>query len=168
MDGVKTTGEPLWFQDQLVLLEENGKLNEGYYTWSYSPVYYKSRVEGILTTAFKITPSVINERRMRCMRDMATYASSVTELEGVFKIISKSLSTVILDIPFLSLYQVNPATKESHLEITLKETIEIPSGTSLSPLNIENSSLLDPQSKLTASTILAAVSSGFNCISHFF
>ena len=39
IDGVMIRGEPTWHEDQLVPIERNGRIEEVYWTYGYSPVY---------------------------------------------------------------------------------------------------------------------------------
>ena len=160
LDTVNDTGESICVNDQPLLLEDKGMLRETYFTWSYNPIYHKSRVEGVITNAFETTMNVINGRRIKYMRDMGAHATEAVGIDDAFKIIAKSLTNAMLDVPFASLYHVHSATKDTSFKINLKETIEISAGTPLSPFKIDNMSVQDTQSKLTISTVLESITMG--------
>jgi signal transduction histidine kinase len=63
IEKVMTTGEPSWFQDQLVPIYRNGHMEDVYWTFSYSPAYGdKGNVEGVLVTCMETTQAVIDRK----------------------------------------------------------------------------------------------------------
>jgi K+-sensing histidine kinase KdpD len=63
IDQVYHTGRPVWFEDQLVPIYRNGRLEDVYWTFSHSPVYgEKDQIEGILVTCIETT-STVNTRK---------------------------------------------------------------------------------------------------------
>jgi PAS domain S-box-containing protein len=56
---VMTTGKPVWFEDQLVPFYRNGRIEDIYWTFSYSPAYDdSSRINGVVVTCSETTRSV--------------------------------------------------------------------------------------------------------------
>ncbi|MFC5412667.1 PAS domain-containing protein [Larkinella bovis] len=56
---VMTTGEPVWFEDQLVPFYRNGQLENIYWTFSYSPAYGdRGDIYGVLVTCAETTRNV--------------------------------------------------------------------------------------------------------------
>ncbi len=54
-----TTGEPVWFQDQLLPIYRNGGMEDVYWTFSYSPAYGDSgEIAGVLVTCMETTKAV--------------------------------------------------------------------------------------------------------------
>ncbi|HEY2650138.1 MAG TPA: PAS domain S-box protein, partial [Puia sp.] len=74
-DQVLSGGEAIWSQDQLVPIYRNGKIEDVYWTYSYSPVNDESgKINGLLVTCVETTETVSNkkkseesERRLRSM-----------------------------------------------------------------------------------------------------
>jgi hypothetical protein len=60
---VIVTHEPVWFEDQLVPFERNGKVEDIYWTFSYSPAFAEGDVvKGVLVTCIETTASVLARR----------------------------------------------------------------------------------------------------------
>ena len=63
IDQVRTTGEPVWFEDQLVPIYRNGQLDDVYWTFSYSPAYGDDgQIAGVFVTCTETTEKVVNAR----------------------------------------------------------------------------------------------------------
>ncbi|WP_353720488.1 PAS domain-containing protein [Dyadobacter sp. 676] len=63
---VITTGEPVWFEDQLVPFSRNGRIEDIYWTFSYSPVYDDSGViNGVFMTCTETTRKVLLINHLR-------------------------------------------------------------------------------------------------------
>jgi hypothetical protein len=57
---VIVTHEPVLFEDQLVPFERNGKMEDIYWTFTYSPAYGEDdQVKGVLVTCMETTKSVL-------------------------------------------------------------------------------------------------------------
>ena len=69
---VMTTGEATWHENQLVAIERNGRMEEVYWTYSYSPVRDDDgSIGGTLVVCQETTPSVLSERRLRTLTTLA-------------------------------------------------------------------------------------------------
>ncbi|WP_106595236.1 PAS domain-containing sensor histidine kinase [Dyadobacter jiangsuensis] len=65
LNKVMTSGEPVWFEDQLVPFFRNGKIEDIYWTFSYSPVYDDSgQVNGVFVTCTETTQKVMIFNRL--------------------------------------------------------------------------------------------------------
>ncbi len=63
---VRTTGEATWSEDQLIPIYRNGKLEDVYWTFSYSPVMGENgNIDGILVVCNETTEKVLSANRMR-------------------------------------------------------------------------------------------------------
>lgn len=63
LEAVMTRGEASWNEDHLLPLCRNGKLEESYWTYSYSPVRdVDGTIRGVLTTCSETTGRVVAER----------------------------------------------------------------------------------------------------------
>ncbi|WP_052731167.1 PAS domain-containing protein [Spirosoma radiotolerans] len=59
IEQVMTTGEPAWFEDQLLPIYRNGQLDDVYWTFSYSPAYGDDgQIGGVLVTCTETTERV--------------------------------------------------------------------------------------------------------------
>ncbi len=67
---VKATGEPIWFEDQLVPFYRNGKTEDIYWTFSYSPIYNEEgRIHGIFVTCTETTEKVRQAKHLEENRE---------------------------------------------------------------------------------------------------
>jgi signal transduction histidine kinase len=77
IDKVYETGKAQWFEDRLVPIYRNGRLENVYWTFSHSPVYGDhDRIDGVLVTCMETTSTV--EARIR---KEETAVSRTVELE---------------------------------------------------------------------------------------
>lgn len=94
---VMTTGEPVWFEDQLVPFFRNGKIEDIYWTFSYSPVFDDSgRINGVFVTCTETTKKVLvfnqlhdSERRFQNLVTDATV--------GIIVLIGKDMIVEIVN-----------------------------------------------------------------------
>jgi signal transduction histidine kinase len=70
IDAVMQRGESCWFEDQLVPFYRNGKLEDIYWTYSYSPVRDAAGdIQGTLVTCSETTGRVLAERALRTQQE---------------------------------------------------------------------------------------------------
>ncbi len=87
LDRVVATGEATWSEDQPMVLNRNGQPDEGYFTFSYTPIWESpARVGGVLIVVSETTQKVVGERRERALRGEAQAVS--TNLSHVLTSIS--------------------------------------------------------------------------------
>ena len=111
IEAVMSQGESTWNTNQLVPINRNGKLEEVFWTYSYSPIRdKKGNVLGTLVVCSETTEHVLSERRLRALlgitiepvvRDPAPQSRSVLALA---QNISTHLGEDSADLPFASLY----------------------------------------------------------------
>ncbi len=66
IEGVMTTAQPVWFEDQLVPFFRNGKVEDIYWTFSYSPTYGDDgEISGVFVTCTETTKQVVAAKRSR-------------------------------------------------------------------------------------------------------
>jgi PAS domain S-box-containing protein len=66
IEAVMTRGESTWHRNALVPIHRNGKLEDVYWTYSYSPVRDRDgNILGTLVTCSETTEEVLGERRLR-------------------------------------------------------------------------------------------------------
>lgn len=66
IEGVATTGKPVWFEDQLIPYYRNGRTEEIYWTFSYSAVYNdEGIINGIFVTCTETTEAFLNKEKSR-------------------------------------------------------------------------------------------------------
>ncbi|HEU4902576.1 MAG TPA: PAS domain S-box protein, partial [Flavisolibacter sp.] len=90
IDGVLTTGEPVWFKDQLVPFYRNGRLEDIYWTFSYSLIVNDEGLPGgVLVTCMETTETVAafrevaeSESRFRTMAEGTDVLIAVSDETG--------------------------------------------------------------------------------------
>jgi PAS domain S-box-containing protein len=87
LDRVMATGEATWSEDQLLVLDRNGAPAEGYFTFSYAPIWLDpNQVGGIFIAVNETTAQVLGKRREQALR---AKAQAIAEnLENVLTSIS--------------------------------------------------------------------------------
>jgi len=81
LEKVMTTGEPVWMEDSLVPFYRNGKLEDIYWTFSYSPAYGdEGTIEGVLVTCVETTQRFLNLKKLGESEDSLRFAIEATEL----------------------------------------------------------------------------------------
>ena len=62
---VMTTGEAVWFEDHYLPIFRNGRMEDVYWTFSYSPIYGETgKIDGVLVTCTETTEKVKNHIRL--------------------------------------------------------------------------------------------------------
>ncbi len=103
---VTQRGESVWHTDRLVPIIRNGRLQEVYWTYSYSPVLDDDgSVGGALVTVQETTPRVLTERRMSMLWRIAERtAAEARNVADAFRITADVLVENDADITFTLLY----------------------------------------------------------------
>ena len=66
IEKVLTTGKPTWFENQLVPIFRNGKIEDVYWTFSYSAAFGDDGgISGVLVTCMETTDSVMSLKKNR-------------------------------------------------------------------------------------------------------
>ena len=107
LDGVRTTGQPTWQEDQPLLLRRSGFEEEAYFTYSFSPIRDESgAVAGIFTAVHEATARVLGTRRLQVLAWLGeALAAAHTEPEVAAAAI-EVLERAPEDVPFAALYAI--------------------------------------------------------------
>lgn len=117
IDQVVNKGEATWSEDQLVPIYRNGKIEDVYWTFSYSPIYGDSAsVEGVMVTCTETTQKVENIRLLQDSEKDLKFAIEATEL-GTWDL-----------NPVTGTFKANKRLKE-WFGIPIKEDIELQAAT---------------------------------------
>ena len=113
---VLETGEATWDEALLLFLERNGYPEETYHTFSYSPITDDNgKIAGNLCVVTEETKRIIGERRMACLRSLASeLAATITE-KDVLAGIERSLNGNKKDLPFTLTYLFETGTNRARL-----------------------------------------------------
>lgn len=109
-------GKAVGLTDFLLPLNRYGYTEECYFIFSYSPIRDESGgVGGVLVTVTETTARVIEERRLKTLRDMANRASVVKTLEDAWEKIRLTLEENSWDIPFALTYEADENVSQARL-----------------------------------------------------
>jgi len=113
IQAVMERGESSWHANQLVPINRNGKLEEVFWTYSYSPVRDKNgNLQGVLVVCSETTEQVLSERRLRALLAISAEISGgedVREPEPLLTAmhnVMEKLDDDPADIPFALLFTV--------------------------------------------------------------
>lgn len=67
---VLATGAPVWRQDEELMIERDGLVEQCYFTFSYSPLFDGERAAGVLALVHETTGYVLANRRLGCLSDL--------------------------------------------------------------------------------------------------
>jgi signal transduction histidine kinase/CheY-like chemotaxis protein len=131
LDDVMSRGQPSWNEDALVPIFRNGRIEEVYWTYGYSPVLDEvGAVAGTLVVCTETTSRVIADRRRRALREVNEQTVVVTELGHLLPRTAEALTAHTHDLPFALLFetdQVSGATtsrRAVHLDDVAAAVIE--------------------------------------------
>ncbi|RKG74877.1 ATP-binding protein [Corallococcus terminator] len=103
---VRTEARPHWAENQLLLMERHGFIEETYFTFSYSPIRDESGgVGGVLDTVIETTGQVLDARRIRMMQELSTRTTGSLQVPDARARAMEALATNPADIPFALLYR---------------------------------------------------------------
>jgi PAS domain S-box-containing protein len=113
---VYQTGEGTFSKDQLLLMHRHGYTEECYFDFTFSPIRnLDGSIGGILNVVQETTYRVINERRSRMLREIASVTLSGTNINDVCRLAMAAIATNPADIPFAALYLVDAQAYEACL-----------------------------------------------------
>ena len=109
-------GEGSWYENLAVFPNRNGYTEEAYFTFSHSPIRDESgSVVGIFQAITETTERVLDERRLRTLRDLAAKAAEAQVAQDACRIAAETLSENANDIPFALLYLLDEDRKYARL-----------------------------------------------------
>ncbi len=116
LESVMITGNATWSDDQLLLIDRNGYLEECYFTFSYSPIRNETGgIGGVFTAVTETTERVLSERRLRTLRELAAKTSQAKTVEEACELSMETLADNVADIPFALIYLLDEAGKQAQL-----------------------------------------------------
>jgi signal transduction histidine kinase/serine phosphatase RsbU (regulator of sigma subunit) len=105
LEGVFERGESTWSDDQLLVLERGGYVEEAYFTFSYSPIRDDTgAIGGVFCAVHETTDRVLAERRARMLTALAARAPSERTAEEAIEAALTALETNPADVPYAAVY----------------------------------------------------------------
>jgi two-component sensor histidine kinase len=115
LHGVLADGRPTRSEDLQLYLMRNGRRDEGYFTFSYSPIPDDHRgVGGVFCPVVETTERVIGERRLRTLRDLVALSRAENEAQAC-RLAASVLASNDADLPFSAIYRLDEASGEATL-----------------------------------------------------
>jgi hypothetical protein len=101
IDQVMTQGRPTWNEDDLVPIERNGRVEEVYWTYGYSPVFDdEGRIGGTLVVCTETTNRVVSERRLKLLGTLwSTLLAAGSATAPIAGLLATALQSAAFDIP---------------------------------------------------------------------
>jgi hypothetical protein len=111
----------VYVEDQPLPLERHGRLEETYFTFSYSPVRDRhGRIEGVLDIAMETTDQVVDHRRLEMLSALRELLGGLNQAEDVLELALPLLRANAHDMPDV---EVRPMTEggapDGMLELSL-------------------------------------------------
>ncbi|HEV7559763.1 MAG TPA: ATP-binding protein, partial [Kofleriaceae bacterium] len=102
IETVMTRGEPVWFEDALVPIVRNGRMEDVFWTYSYSPAYDDDgRINGTLVIVTEVTGRVLSGRRLFALATLSGRLSSARSSDDVLDIVDALAPDMRSDLPFV-------------------------------------------------------------------
>lgn len=119
IEGVLSSGKSTWDIDRLVPITRNGRLEEVYWTYSYSPVFGDDgRIGGVLVTCMETTHQVIKRRREATLRAAVEAAVFADEGATLEQVLAAAVRQGRADMPWSLLVEFDPAQQRCALLYT--------------------------------------------------
>ncbi|ALV06802.1 ATP-binding protein [Roseateles depolymerans] len=116
LEHVLTQAEATWDEALMLYLERSGFKEETYHTFSYSPAFDDNdQVAGMLCVVTEVTERVIDERRLRVLRDLAARATGAEDIHQCCRHACKVLQDYPRDVPFAAIYLTQPQERMARL-----------------------------------------------------
>jgi signal transduction histidine kinase len=112
---VRTSGEAIWAEDLMLPLFRHDVQQEGYFTFTYSPIYDESGdVGGVFCVAIETTDKVIEGRRLLLLNALANAKQGATPADACAEA-AEHLAQSPQDVPFALLYLHDHVAREARL-----------------------------------------------------
>ena len=105
VDSIMEGGEATWHEDHLIPITRGDRVEDVYWSYSYSPVQDDSGgVGGVLVTVQETTQRVIAERRKQMLREVVDHLAASESFEEVGVNVATILDTNAADVAFALVY----------------------------------------------------------------
>ncbi|HEY8284342.1 MAG TPA: ATP-binding protein [Chloroflexota bacterium] len=105
LEGVRAGGEATWSEDQQLLIERFGYVEECYFTFSYSAIRDEGGgVGGVFCAVTETTERVLGERRLYALRELAARTADARHAEDACIRAAAALGNHLSSVPIALLY----------------------------------------------------------------
>lgn len=111
IEAVVSGGEPALHEHALVPILRNGRMEEVFWTYSYSPAFDdRANACGTLVIVTEVTGRVRSARRLESLSWLSTTLSAATSAEAVLEALASTATEAAADIPFFFVSDPSGAT----------------------------------------------------------
>jgi len=105
LESVMRTGKATWENDQLLLFNRHGYVEESYWTYSYSAIRLSSgEVGGVFSAVHEVTDRVLNARRLRTLREVADQVVQAKNEQEACSLAMQSIVRNPADCPYAMIF----------------------------------------------------------------
>ena len=159
-EGVLSTGEGVWQEDELLPMLRHGYVEECYFNFTFSPVRGEDgQIDGIFNAVVETTDRVLSERRLRTLSRMGERADTTLSVEAACTSAVGILVENAADAPFALVY-VRHAS-EARLTAAAGPNLALASLLPIIPLGIDTSAAW-PLGEVDRSGAATAAPTGFD------
>nr|HEX4313377.1 ATP-binding protein [Kofleriaceae bacterium] len=92
IESVRATGRPVQFEDALVPITRNGRLEDVFWTYTYTPVFEADgSIGGVLVIVHETTASVVTARRRRLVGEVVGALPTARSAHALFDAVARAL-----------------------------------------------------------------------------
>lgn len=96
--GVMSGAPATWSEDQCLVVDRRGFLEEAFFTWTYGPIHGPDgTVEGVLNVAVETTDTVVADRRARCAAELVAALAGAEDASGVRAAVQRTMGAGLAD-----------------------------------------------------------------------
>lgn len=104
-ESVMRTGQAIWENDQLLLINRNGYIEESYWTYSYSAIRLPSgEIGGLFSAVHEVTDRVLIARRLKTLREVADQVIQAKNETEACTLAMQSIIRNPADCPFAMIF----------------------------------------------------------------
>ena len=123
IEAVISRGEPAWFANALIPIERNGRMEEVFWTYSYSPAYDDAgAIAGCLVIVTETTSSVLSARRLETLARLGIELALATSHDDALAALRATVAQRPADLPLLRVTPTRAPPVELH-EIPIEATV---------------------------------------------
>ncbi len=105
LETVMRTGQASWENDQLLLFDRHGYVEESYWTYSYSAIRLSSgEVGGVFSAVHEVTDRVLTARRLKTLREVADQAVQAKNERDACELAMQSIVRNPADFPWAIIF----------------------------------------------------------------
>jgi signal transduction histidine kinase/FixJ family two-component response regulator len=119
VENVRAKGEPTYVDNLRLFMSRGDRLEETYYSFSYSPIFDESgKIAGLFCPSSERTANTLNARRLRTLSELSANSLLEKSTDAACATFLATLANNPDDIPFALLYLMEPGATTSTATLT--------------------------------------------------